>query len=77
MVERTKSDDCFRSKFWRSLCWFGPVEPDDDVLPMRAKFSQRADSDPTMIWNFLTSKQPIWMTGLDVIAAKHDHGQTA
>jgi hypothetical protein len=70
MVECTNLDDCFRPKFWKGLRWFALVEPNDDVVPMRAKFGQRADSDPTMAWNFLTSKQPIWMTGPDVIAAK-------
>jgi hypothetical protein len=70
MVERTNLDDCFRSKLWKSLRWLALVEPNDDVVPMRARFGQRADSDPTMAWNFLTSKQPTWMTGPDVIAAK-------
>jgi len=69
MVECTNLDDCFRPKFWKGLRWFALVEP-NEVVPMRAKFGQRADSDPTMAWDFLTSKQPIWMTGPDVIAAK-------
>jgi len=46
------------------------VEPNEDVVAIRAKFGLRADSDPTLAWNFLTSKQPFWMTGPDVIAAK-------
>ena len=70
IVERVELEDCFRPAFWRQLRWFALVEPDDDVVPMRAKFGQRVDSDPTMAWNYLTSKQPIWMTGPDVIAAK-------
>lgn len=37
---------------------------------MRAKFSQREDSDPTLGWDFLTSKQPVWITGPDAVAAK-------
>ncbi len=37
---------------------------------MRAKFGQHQDSDPTLAWNFLTSKPPFWLTGPDVIAAK-------
>jgi hypothetical protein len=37
---------------------------------MRAKLGQREDSDPTLAWNFLTSKQAIWVTGLDTVAAK-------
>jgi hypothetical protein len=39
-------------------------------VPVRAKFGQREDSDPTLAWNFLTSKQPFWVTGPDAIAAK-------
>ena len=63
-------EDCFRPEFWKQLRWFALVEPNEDVVPIRAKFGQRADSDPTLAWNFLTSKQPFWMTGPDVIAAK-------
>jgi hypothetical protein len=70
LVGRATLDDCFRPKFWKGLRWFALVEANDDVVPIRAKFGQRADSDPTMAWNFLTSKQPIWMTEMDVIAAK-------
>jgi hypothetical protein len=70
MMERTTLDDCFRPEFWKELRWFALVEAHDDVLPMRAKFGQREDSDPTLGWNFLTSKQPFWITGPDAIAAK-------
>jgi hypothetical protein len=70
MVERVELEDCFRPAFWKQLRWFALVEPQEDVAPMRAKFGLRTDSDPTLAWNFLTSKQPIWMTGPDVIAAK-------
>jgi len=70
MVESTALDDCFGSPVWKRLRWFALVEPDEDVLPMRAKFNQREDSDPTLGWNFLSSKQPLWVTGPDAIAAK-------
>jgi hypothetical protein len=70
MVERAELEDCFRPAFWRQLRWFALVEPNEDIVPIRAKFGLRADSDPTLGWNFLTSKQPVWMTGPDVIAAK-------
>jgi hypothetical protein len=70
LLERVRLDDCFRPAFWKKLRWYALVEPNDDVVPIRAKFGQRADSDPTMAWNSLTSKQPIWITGLDVIAGK-------
>jgi hypothetical protein len=70
LLGNAKPDDCYRPAFWKQLRWFALVEPQEDVLPMRAKFGQREDSDPTLAWNFLTSKQPFWMTGPDVIAAK-------
>jgi hypothetical protein len=70
LLERATLDDCFRPPFWKKLRWFALVEANDNFVPIRSKFGHRADSDPTMGWNFLTSKQPIWMTGPDVIAAK-------
>jgi len=70
VVERVTLDDCFRPTFWQQLRWFALVEPQGDVVPMRAKFGKSEDSDPTLGWNFLTSTQPFWVTGLDAIAAK-------
>jgi hypothetical protein len=70
MVKRATLNECFRRRFWQQLRWFALVEPNDDVVPMRAKFGKREDTDPTLGWDFLTSKQPVWLTGPDVIAAK-------
>jgi hypothetical protein len=70
IAEGATLDDCFRPEFWKQLCWYALVEPHDDVVPMRAKFSQQDDSDPTLAWNCLSSKQPFWVTAPDVIATK-------
>src|SRR5262249_29825880 len=70
MVERVTLDHCYDPKFWNGLRWFALVEPCEDVVPIRAKFGKREESDPTLGWNFLSSKQPIWLTGPDAIAAK-------
>jgi len=75
MLERAKLNDCFRPAFWNKLRWVALVEPHEDVVPIRAKFGLRADSDPTLAWNFVTSKQPFWLTGADVIAAKLTTGK--
>ena len=71
MVERVTLDDCLIPEFWKpaSLVLL-LVEPQEDVVPMRAKFGKSGDSDPTLGWDFLTSKQPVWITGPDAIAAK-------
>jgi len=76
MLKRVTHTDCFRPALWKQLRWFALVEPCEDVVPMRAKFGQRDDSDPTLGWNFLTSKQPVWLTGPDVIAAKLISGKS-
>jgi hypothetical protein len=70
LLERISLDDCFRPELWKQFRWYALVEVQGDVVPIRAKFGQQEKSDPTLGWNFLTSKQPFWMTGLDVIAAK-------
>jgi hypothetical protein len=71
LVENVTLDDCFQPALWKQhLRWFALVEPCEDVVPMRAKFAKRDDSDPTLGWNFLTSKQPVWLTGPDAVAAK-------
>ena len=70
MVERVTLDNCLSPEFWKQLRWFALVEPREDVVPLRAKFGKSRDSDPTLGWDFLISKQPIWITGPDAIAAK-------
>jgi hypothetical protein len=70
MVESITPDDCRRPEFWKQLRWYALVELQEDIVPLRAKFAKRDDGDPTLGWNFLTSKQPIWITGPDAIAAK-------
>lgn len=70
MIERVGRDDCYDPAFWTQLRWFALIEPYDDVSAMRAKFSQNETSDPTLAWNFLTSKQPFWISGPDAVAAK-------
>jgi hypothetical protein len=70
IIKRVTPNDCFHPAFWKRLRWFALVEPCEDVLPIRAKFAQREDSDPKLAWNFVTSKQPFWITAPDAIAAK-------
>jgi hypothetical protein len=70
LIERMTLDDCFRPEFWKQLRWYALVEPNEDVVPIRAKVGRHENSDPTLAWNFLTSARPIWITGLDAVAAK-------
>jgi hypothetical protein len=70
MMERVGLEDCYRPTFWKQLSWYALVEAQEDVVPMRVRFGRRKESDPTLAWNLLTSKQPLWITGPDAIAAK-------
>ena len=70
MVERVTLEDCCRPEFWKQMRWLTLVQPCEDVVPMRAKFARKDDAEPTLAWDFLTSAQPVWITGLDAIAAK-------
>jgi hypothetical protein len=70
MIENVTLDDCFQPSLWEDLRWFAFVEPCEDVVPIRAKFAKRDNSDPTLGWDLLTSKQPMWLSGPDVVAAK-------
>lgn len=70
IMERITPADCRSPAFWKQLRWYALVEPHEDVMPMRAKFGKCGDGDPTLGWNFLSSKQPFWITGPDAVAAK-------
>lgn len=54
---------------WRELLWFAEIEPDDDILPVRANYD-RASEVTNIGVNHLTSDQPLWYAGPDLIAAK-------
>ncbi len=75
LTQRVGLEHCFGPELWKELRWFALVEPWGDVLPTRAKYAAHQDSDPTLAWNFLSSKQPVWVTGLDVVAAKVTTGK--
>jgi hypothetical protein len=54
---------------WRNLLWFAEIEPDEDILPVRANYDRASDVTNNGV-NHLTSDQPLWCAGPDLIAAK-------
>lgn len=58
--------DTFNSNFWKRLNWFALVRPSQDVLPVRTTY--HPDSYNIGL-NYLTSEQPIWFSGPDVVAS--------
>jgi hypothetical protein len=60
-------DRSFEPKFWRSLRGFALVQPDADILPVRARYSDGSSFGIGV--NPLASETPLWYTLADVAAA--------
>jgi hypothetical protein len=59
-------EQAFRPRFWRQLSFFALVQPDDDILPVRAMYNHESTN---IGLNHLTSRKPIWFAGPDVVAS--------
>lgn len=57
----------FKRTFWKKLCFFALVKPDNDTLPVRTTYNGRTQN---IGLNYLSSKSPIWYAGPDLAAAK-------
>ncbi len=57
---------CFDRKLWPQLKFFALVRPDNDALPVRAAYNGTTQNIGI---NYLTSKEPIWFAGPDIIAS--------
>jgi hypothetical protein len=53
---------------WANLAFFASITPDDDVLPVRALYSDTGDTNIGL--NPLTCDQPLWYAGPDLAASK-------
>jgi hypothetical protein len=57
-------------KTWQKLNFFALVQPDADILPVRAVYGEnRVGGEPNIGLNPLTSDKPIWFAGPDVVAS--------
>jgi len=65
MLAGVNLEDTFDPEFWKHLSFFALVLPENDILPVRAVYNGRTKN---IGLNFLTSKQPIWFAGPDVVA---------
>ena len=62
-------DRCFGPEIWPQLRFFGLVQPNKDIFPVRAPYHA---SDPDRLnigLNYLSSDKPIWFAGPDIIAS--------
>jgi hypothetical protein len=60
-------DDCFDREWWRQLVCLVRVQPDGDLLPVRAKYADHATWQIGL--NPLQSREPLWYTLADCVAS--------
>ncbi len=58
--------DTFNPKFWKQLSFFAFVLPERDIFPVRTVYNGRTQN---IGLNYLTSEQPVWFAGPDVVAS--------
>ncbi len=66
MLRSVKLEDTFDPTFWRELSFFALTLPDEDILPVRTVYNGRTQNIGV---NYLTSKEPIWFAGPDLVAS--------
>jgi hypothetical protein len=57
---------CFARERWPQFKFFALVRPDNDILPVRTFYNGTTQNVGI---NYLTSKEPIWFAGPDIIAS--------
>lgn len=66
MLASLKLKDAFNPEFWKRLTFFALVLPERDILPVRTVYNSRTQN---IGLNYLTSEQPVWFAGPDVVAS--------
>jgi hypothetical protein len=66
LLSRVTLERCFDRKFWSKFRFFALVRPDNDILPVRTVYNGTTQNIGI---NFLTSKEPLWFAGPDIIAS--------
>src|ERR1035438_1380803 len=66
LLSQITHDHCFQRKLWRQFKFFALVRPDNDILPVRTVYNGATQNIGI---NYLTSKEPIWFAGPDIIAS--------
>jgi len=67
LVSTISTEGIFHRELWPQLLFFAEIEPSDDILPVRAKYNGKSTNIGV---NYLTSENPVWYAGPDVIASK-------
>lgn len=68
MVARANLGNVLNPAEWEKFAFFALVKPSGDVLPVRAQYNE--DGSTNIGLNPLTSKDPIWYAGPDLVASR-------
>ena len=66
LVSNITLDRAFEADKWRGFKFFALVRPDENIFPVRSVYDGRTQNIGS---NYLTSDEPIWFAGPDVIAS--------
>jgi hypothetical protein len=65
-LPQIRLENCFELGLWPKFKFFASVHPDNDILPVRTVYNGTTQNIGV---NYLTSKEPIWFAGPDIIAS--------
>jgi hypothetical protein len=65
----SRPDLCFNRQLWPQFRFFALIRPDRDILPVRAAYNDKEADRLNIGLNYLTSEEPIWFAGPDVISS--------
>ena len=66
LLSQITQERCFDRDLWPQFKFFALVRPDNDILPVRTVYNGATQNIGI---NYLTSKEPIWFAGPDIIAS--------
>lgn len=69
LIEEFTFDDALNRDFWKQLNVLVEVKPDEDILPVRAKYAEE-DGTFNIGINYVTSKEPLYYFLSDILASK-------
>jgi len=67
-VARANPGNVLNPAEWEKFAFFALVKPSGDILPVRAQYNE--DGSTNIGLNPLTSKEPIWYAGPDLVASR-------
>jgi DNA polymerase type B, organellar and viral len=68
-LEKVTLSKCFEPSLWRELRFFALIQPDGDILPVRAPFDPKDPEHLNIADSHFTSEKPVWFAGPDIVAS--------